>query len=73
MADHEVRLSTQNFLVAGIDLAFEVKVDGATLGTLSVSEGGLDWRPRHGRRKSPIAVSWTEFDRFARTKGEPSS
>jgi hypothetical protein len=65
MADHEVRLSTQNLLVAGIDIRFDVKVDGAVLGTLSVSEGALHWRPK-GRQKSfGEEIPWREFAKWA--------
>jgi hypothetical protein len=68
--DHTVRLSTRNLLLAGIDLDFEVKKGGRRLGTLSVSEGGLLWRPagshrRKGRAKAGIKVSWAQFARWA--------
>jgi hypothetical protein len=68
--DHEVRLSTKNLLLAGIDLDFEVKRGGSKRGTLSVSEGGLLWRPagahrRRGRAKSGIKISWSQFADWA--------
>lgn len=68
--DHTVRLSTRNLLLAGIDLDFEVKKGGRRLGTLSVSEGGLLWRPagshrRKGRAKAGIKISWAQFARWA--------
>jgi hypothetical protein len=65
VADHEVRLSTKNLLVGGIDLDFDVKVDDKILGTLSVSEGGLSWRPRHSRAGRKIPISWKEFAKWA--------
>ncbi|BCN43443.1 hypothetical protein GCM10027068_46090 [Prescottella soli] len=64
MADHEVRLSTKNLLIAGIDMDFDVKVDGEVLGTLSVSEGGLDWRPKHYRKKNGWRATWTDFNEW---------
>ncbi|MGW5269514.1 hypothetical protein ACWEQ4_12870 [Rhodococcus sp. NPDC003994] len=63
MPDHEVRLSTKNFNVKGIDLEFRVKLDQAILGTLAVSEGGLDWRPKGKQRSVPI--TWSEFAEWA--------
>jgi hypothetical protein len=68
--DHTVRLSTRNLLLAGIDLDFDVKKGGRQLGTLSVSEGGLLWRPagaqrRKGRAKAGIKISWAQFSRWA--------
>jgi hypothetical protein len=68
--DHTVRLSTRNLLLAGIDLDFEVQKAGRKLGTLSVSEGGLLWRPsrahrRRGRAKAGIKISWSRFAKWA--------
>lgn len=65
MTDHEVRLSTKSLLVAGIDLEFDVKADNAVMGTLSVSQGGLMWRPRHGRRNRGIPITWKQFADWA--------
>jgi hypothetical protein len=65
VADHHVRLTTGNFRIRGIDLEFEVRVDGSMLGTLSVSEGGLHGRPRHGRKPHGIPIGWTEFADWA--------
>ena len=64
MADHEVRMSTKNPLLAGIDLDFDVKVDGEVLGTLSVSEGGLNWRPKNYQKRNGASVTWNDFDRW---------
>jgi hypothetical protein len=58
-------MATKNLHIRGIDLEFQVKVDGAMLGTLSVSEGGLHWRPRHGTKRHGIEISWPEFAEWA--------
>lgn len=63
MPDHDVRLSTKNLEIKGINLEFAVKVDGAVLGTLAVSEGSLEWTPKRGRQSIPI--SWAEFKEWA--------
>lgn len=65
MVDHEVRLTTQNLLIAGIDLTFNVKRDGSVLGTLEVSEGGLHWRPRSKTRGGGVSITWSEFAEWA--------
>jgi hypothetical protein len=65
MADHDVRLSTTNLRVAGIDMEFTVKTDGQTLGTLGVSEGGLLWRPANRQKKNGVSISWAEFSEWA--------
>jgi hypothetical protein len=67
---HDVRLSTRNLRVEGIDLDFEVTRGGKRRGTLSVSRGGLLWRPtrRHrkkGAAKAGIRISWAEFEAWA--------
>jgi hypothetical protein len=68
MADHEVRVSTKNLLIGGIDVHFAVKVDAKVLGTLSVSEGGLSWRPKHGRSGHELPISWTDFAEWAESR-----
>lgn len=67
---HDVRLSTRNLRVEGIDLDFEVTRGGERRGTLSVSRGGLLWRParthrRKGAAKAGIRISWAEFEAWA--------
>lgn len=67
MPDHEVRFSAKNIHVRQLDFDFDVKVDGEVLGTLSVSEGGLAWRPKHGSKssKGKINIPWTDFSYYA--------
>lgn len=67
---HTVRLSTRNLLVGGIDMDFEVKQGGRTLGTLSVSKGGLQWRSarnhrRKGKAKAGTRIRWSDFADWA--------
>jgi hypothetical protein len=71
--DHTVRLTTKNQPVTGIDFDFEVTKGGRRLGTLSVSQGGLLWRPararrRQGRAKAGIKISWAEFVTWAQSE-----
>jgi hypothetical protein len=71
--EHRVRLSTKNQPVTGIDFDFEVTKGGRRLGTLSVSQGGLLWRPararrRQGRARAGITISWSEFVTWAQSE-----
>ena len=36
--------------------------NGAKLGDLSLSKGGVDWRPRY--QQQPIRASWADFIRW---------
>lgn len=65
MPDHDVRMATKNLLIRGIDLEFLVKVDRGVLGTLSVSEGGLHWRPKNATKERGVQISWSEFADWA--------
>ena len=69
MTEHEVRLSTKHLPLTGIDLDFDVKQDGRVLGTLSVSSGGLTWRPKSYQKKNGWKASWTQFDTWIRSGG----
>ena len=65
VANHEVRLTTKNLLIAEIDLTFDVKRDGSVLSTLEVSEGGLRWRSRSKARGRGVPITWSEFAEWA--------
>lgn len=65
MGDHDVRLNTKNLRLAGIDLDFDVKVDGLVLGSLSVSEGGLLWRPANRQKRHGVKIGWSQFAEWA--------
>ena len=65
MADHEVRFSANNVRVAGIDFEFDVKIDGKIRGTLYVSEGNLQWRPKNARKFGSIPIAWKAFAEWA--------
>jgi hypothetical protein len=68
MGNHDVRLTTRHLRVEGIDLDFDVKRDGRMLGTLSISEGGLLWRPANFQKRNGISVSWAEFASWAESE-----
>ena len=63
MAVHDVRFSANGVRVTGIDFQFDVKIDGKVRGSLYVSEGDLQWRPKHGQYSIPIP--WDTFAKWA--------
>jgi len=65
VVDREVRLSTRNLIVAGIDIQFDVTLEGSALGRFSVSEGGLHWRPKGKSKTFGEAIAWREFAKWA--------
>jgi hypothetical protein len=70
VGDHDVRLTTEKMRVSGIDLEFDVKIDGLMLGTLAVSEGGLLWRPSNYQKRNGIPIAWSEFAEWAESEPE---
>ena len=50
------------------DLKFEIRKGNALLGTLTLSQGTLDWRPANAKRgkKGECQLSWPQFDRLLR-------
>ena len=57
---HDVTFKVPARSLGRSDVTFEVKKDGAILGTLTVSQGSLVWFPtstRHGYK-----MSWSRFD-----------
>jgi hypothetical protein len=59
MAEHDVRID--GFPEVGIgnaDVRFRVDSDGVLLGHLTVSRGGLDWRPANSLLRR---LSWEQF------------
>jgi hypothetical protein len=47
--------------VGNVDVEFEVR-DGANLmGTVAISRGGIDWRPKGKHRANSVSVTWTQF------------
>ena len=71
MADHKVSLEIpQEIEVGGADLKIRVKSDGGRFGILTVSKGGIDWKPRFAKRGkgSHIQLSWSEFDQTMKNR-----
>lgn len=66
MATHEIKLKiTKGIEVLNADVKIVVKRNGATFGTLTLSRGTIDWRPKkkHVGGKNEIQLGWNEFDK----------
>jgi hypothetical protein len=57
-----MKIAGGGLALSGVDVEFNVQVDGHILGTLKVSKGSLDWRPRNGRHRNSYTISWRDFD-----------
>lgn len=49
------------------DVEFVVTRNGTKLGTLSVSQGTIDWTPLNGQK--PFKMGWKTFDGLMQAKG----
>lgn len=57
---HEVRMEAKISQVLHRDVEFVAKRNGAKLGTLKISKGGVEWVPV-GKSVNTIDLSWTAF------------
>jgi hypothetical protein len=64
--DVEVKLPAGTAILSA-DATISVFADEELLGTLKVSRGSIDWRPRHGKKVRRL--SWEQFDRLMRDTG----
>ncbi len=63
MARHEVEMNIPTTkMVLHADVVFEVRSDGEKLGELRVSQGTIDWSPRHAH--NPTSLTWEQYDRL---------
>jgi hypothetical protein len=65
MAEHSVTLEIANEIEVGnVDLKIRIRRDGDRFGTLTLSRGSIDWKPRKAKRgkQSETRLSWTDFD-----------
>lgn len=67
MAQHEVSFTVPERPVGNVDIEFTVQRNGAKLGTLKISKGGLEWVPKD--HTYGYHVKWQDFDDLAQTKG----
>jgi len=69
MAIHTVSLTFKSPIpLANKDIEIEVHEDRAVLGTIKISKGSLDWRPR-GRSVNIHRLTWAKFAEIAERDG----
>ena len=73
MAKHEVGLRIAHDIPVGnVDVELPIKADGAPLGRIRVSRGGVDWLPSP-KSKKRYSLTWAKFDDLMRTQGTEKS
>ena len=69
MAKHNVSLKLPVVPIAGeADVVFKIKIDGRTLGALTVTKDSLVWRPAHTGPSGTLEVTWTAFDEWMQAR-----
>lgn len=70
MAKHNVYVNLPWRELGKVDVIFDIYRDGEKLGQIDISKGDLQYYPN--KRKKPIKVNWSEFDKMMRKyeKGE---
>ncbi len=70
MALHDIELELPAATtIRNVDAVLKVHGDGELIGTLEISRGSIDWRPRHGKKARRL--TWERFDRLMREEGSP--
>jgi putative transposon-encoded protein len=62
---HEIKVKLRKKIeVLNSDVEIVVKKDCSVLGTLTLSKGSIDWRPKkkHIGGKNEVQLSWVQFD-----------
>lgn len=64
MAKHSVEATINIPTLSKSASEFVIKADGQVLGTLSLSKGGIEYRP--AKHKNPVKLNWESFDELLR-------
>jgi hypothetical protein len=67
---HEVRVRIDTALVANKDVEVIVRDNNGKLGTLLISKGNIEWRPK-GNYVNKQRLSWSQFADFMWDYGKP--
>lgn len=65
---HKVTFSLPERELGSSDITFVVMKDGDRFGTLHVSRGAIEWRPRS--KQYHRKLSWSQFDKLMREQGK---
>jgi hypothetical protein len=68
---HEVRVKIDTAVVENKDLEVLVKTDGRKLGTLLISKGNVEWRPK-GNSVNKKRFTWAKFAELMEEYGKPA-
>ena len=69
MATHEVSFEIPQKMVLAKDVKFDVKSDGAKIGTLLISQGNIEWIPASNSVKKR-RLTWEKFADVMEDKGQ---
>jgi hypothetical protein len=62
MSKHTVAFELPKREMGKVDADFFIQKDGATLGQIRISKGGMDYYPAN--RKKAIKITWTQLDKM---------
>lgn len=65
---HEVAFEIHQKVVLREDVEFEVKKDGAKLGTILISKGNIEWLPAYNS-VNKYRLDWTKFAELMVSQG----
>ena len=69
MATHSISFEIPAKFLLAKDVVFDVKSDGAKLGSLLISKGNIEWVPaNHSVKKRRL--TWEKFAELMETKGK---
>lgn len=69
MATHDASFEIPQKFVLAKDVVFEVKSDGAKLGSLLISKGNIEWVPANNSVKKR-RLSWEKFAQLMESEGK---
>lgn len=67
MAKHEITVSMPPKAVLNKDTEYTVFSDGQILGSLKISRGSVEWRPKNNTYG--YHLSWEDFDKLMKERG----
>jgi len=69
MAKHKVYMTQATKEVHKKDVEFEVFADDRKLGTLMISQGGVEWKSRYGGAAGSASMGWERFVQVLKESG----
>ncbi|MDO8208748.1 MAG: hypothetical protein Q7T38_13145 [Gallionella sp.] len=69
MASHDISFKIPQKFILSKDVEFEVKSNGAKLGTLLISQGNVEWIPAN-KSVNKRRISWEKFAALMEAEGK---